>query len=107
VTSNLNKIRGQVGFCAQKDFLLMWNTVYDNLSFFAEIKKVPADQLEAEIERVMLKMGLTPYKDMPAINLSGGFKRKLNVAIALLGDPKVIVMDEPTSGIVLSYIIVL
>lgn len=98
VHSNLEKIRGYVGFCPQKDFFLMFNTVYENLSFFAEIKKIPAERIEEEIERVMTKLGLNTFRDMPAINLSGGFKRKLNVAIALLNDPKIILMDEPTSG---------
>ena len=76
----------------------MENTVYENLSFFAEIKNIPSGQQEAEIERVMNRLGLNVHKDMPAKKLSGGFKRKLNVAIALLKDPKIIIMDEPTSG---------
>lgn len=98
VLSNLNQIRGAIGFCPQKDFLLLENTVYENLRLFAEIKKVPEDRIETEIDRIVKKMGLGLFKDMPTKNLSGGFKRKLNMGIALIKDPKIIIMDEPTSG---------
>jgi len=98
IRGDLKKIRGAIGFCPQKDFLLMENSIYQNLSFFAEIKNIPTQEFEREIERVMSKLGLTPFKDVAAKKLSGGFKRKLNVAIALLNDPKIIIMDEPTSG---------
>ena len=76
----------------------MENTVLENLTFFAKIKKMSESRIEAEIERVMNKLGLATFKDMPASKLSGGFKRKLNIGIALLNDPKIIIMDEPTSG---------
>lgn len=77
----------------------MHNTVEENLSFFAEIKEVPQAQINTEIERVLTKVGLTLYRKTLAINLSGGYKRRLNVAIAILGNPNIIIMDEPTSGI--------
>jgi len=76
----------------------MENTVYQNLCFFAEIKKIPTEQFKTEIERVINKLGLDPFRNVAAKKLSGGFKRKLNIAIALLNDPKIIIMDEPTSG---------
>jgi len=98
VHANLNKIRGLVGFCPQNTFLLTNNTVYENLAFFAEIKKIPQPRIETEVQKVMTRLGMTNYRDMPVSHLSGGFKRKLNVAIALLKDPKIIIMDEPTSG---------
>ena len=77
----------------------MENTVYQNLRFFAEIKKIPENEIDKEIDRIMEKLGLSNYKHMAAKKLSGGFKRKLNVGIALLNDPKIIIMDEPTSGL--------
>jgi len=98
IAGDLNKIRGAIGLCPQKDFLLMENTVYQNLCFFAEIKKIPTEQFKTEIERVINKLGLDPFRNVAAKKLSGGFKRKLNIAIALLNDPKIIIMDEPTSG---------
>jgi len=98
VYTNLEKIRGNVGFCPQKDFLLMHNSVYENLKFFAEIKKVSHVRMDSEIERVMTQLGLLYFKDMPAGSLSGGFKRKLSIGIALINNPKIIIMDEPTSG---------
>jgi len=76
----------------------MENTVYENLSFFAAIKDIPVSQTETEIQRIMTKLELNPFRDMLAKKLSGGFKRKLNIGIALLNNPNIIIMDEPTSG---------
>ena len=76
----------------------MENTVFENLSFFAAVKNIPSGKVESEICRVMTKLDLAQYKDMPAKKLSGGFKRKLNIGIALLNNPNIIIMDEPTSG---------
>jgi len=76
----------------------MHDSVYDNLKFFAEIKKVLPVRMDSEIERVMTQLGLLHFKEMPAQSLSGGFKRKLSIGIALINNPKIIIMDEPTSG---------
>jgi len=74
------------------------NTVAGNLSFFARMKGVPKETIEAEITRVLIKLDLKQYRDTLACQLSEGLKRKLNIAIALLNDPKILIMDEPTSG---------
>jgi len=96
--SNIMKLRQSIGFCAQQDFALEQNTVYENLEFFAGIKKVPKHQIQTEINRVLSKFDLTDFQHIQASQLSGGWKRKLNIAIALINDPQIIIMDEPTSG---------
>jgi len=77
---------------------LTQNTVYENLSFFAEIKGVHKDKIDSEIKRVMSRLKLTSFQNTLVSQLSGGWKRKLSIAISLLNDPKIIIMDEPTSG---------
>ena len=92
-------ISGMVGFCSQNDIFLLDNTVYENLEYFAEAKGVPKAHIPEEIDRVLIKLNLTSFKNIFASKLEGGFKRKLSIAIALLNNPKIVIMDEPTSGI--------
>lgn len=87
-----------MGFCAQQDFALENNTVHENLRFFAEIKNVPKHIIQPEINRVLYKFDLAQYQDLQASQLTGGSRRKLNIAIALVNNPNIIILDEPTSG---------
>ena len=87
-----------IGFCSQDNFAIMEDTVYENLCFFAEIKRISEQTVDLEIEGLMIKLGLRPFMYTLASKLSGGALRKLNIAIALLRSPKIIIMDEPTSG---------
>jgi len=68
------------------------------LKFFAEIRGIHKDSMDEQILRVMERLKLTTSKDLIVSKLNGGSRRKLSVAIALLNDPKIIIMDEPTSG---------
>ena len=95
---NVDNIHGSIGFCSQVDTGLINATVYDNLKFFAKMKGISNDLIESEISRVMVRFKILPFKDSLIYKLSGGWKRKLGFAIALLGNPKIIIMDEPTSG---------
>ena len=96
--SNISKLRQSVGFCAQEDFAFENNTVDENLKFFAQIKNVPKNQINTEIERLLLKFNLKQFQHIQASQLPSTCKRKLNIAITLLNDPQIIIMDEPTSG---------
>ena len=78
--------------------MTMEDTVYENLCFYAELKRVPDNRIDLEIEALMIKLGLRPFMYIVASKLSGGALRKLNIAIALLNSPKVLILDEPTSG---------
>ena len=93
-----NSVAESIGFCAQYDYALTENTVYENLKFFAEIRGIHKDSMDEQILRVMERLKLTTSKDLIVSKLNGGSRRKLSVAIALLNDPKIIIMDEPTSG---------
>jgi len=98
VFSNISQLSESVGFCAQQDFALENNTVGENLEFFAEIKNVGQDKIKCEVRRVLAKFDLLKFEKMPVSRLSAGWKRKLSIAIALLNDPNIVIMDEPTSG---------
>lgn len=68
----------------------------EHLSFFARVKGIK--DVKRNVEHVMARLNLTPRADTLASKLSGGNKRKLSLAIALMGKPPVLVLDEPTSA---------
>ena len=95
---NSANIHKSVGFCSQVDNGIKEISVYENLKFFAKIKGVPSDEVESEVNTVMHKLNLTLYRDSLVHKMSAGWRRKVSFAIALLNNPKIIIMDEPSSG---------
>jgi len=87
-----------IGFCSQVDSGLINASIYENLLFYAKIKGISDDLIDFEVGRVMINLNLISFKDSLILQMSGGWKRKVSFAIALLGNPKIIIMDEPTSG---------
>lgn len=73
-------------------------TVLEHLFFFGNIKGIYGQRLRSSIESVIAEVGLTEKRNALSSALSGGMKRKLSLAIALIGDPKFLLLDEPTSG---------
>lgn len=96
----LAALRAQLGVCPQQDVLWPTLTVREHLQTFAEVRLLPggAAGVAAAVEKAMADVGLREQAGALAGTLSGGQKRKLCVAIALLGDPRVVFLDEPTSG---------
>ncbi|XP_019349796.1 cholesterol transporter ABCA5 [Alligator mississippiensis] len=92
------EVRKITGVCPQLDIHFDILTVEENLSIFASIKGIPPNDLIQEVQKVLLDLDMQPIKDNQAKKLSGGQKRKLSVGIAVLGNPKVLLLDEPTAG---------
>ncbi|RYP01639.1 hypothetical protein DL766_003252 [Monosporascus sp. MC13-8B] len=84
-----------LGVCPQFDALDML-TVREHLAFYARCKGLP--DVKATTARAMAQVGIAGHADKMAAKLSGGNKRKLSLAIALLGDPPVLLLDEPSSA---------
>ncbi|CAD8103132.1 unnamed protein product [Paramecium primaurelia] len=95
---DLDGIRSFLGICPQKDVLYNKMTVIEHLMYYGKIKGLDGQNLENQIEEVIEKCALTQEKTKQANQLSGGNKRKLCLAMALIGGSKVIFLDEPTSG---------
>ena len=91
-------VRKTMGVCPQHDVLYDELTVREHLEFYATIKGIPVDDVESEVKKKISEVGLTEKVNTITKSLSGGQKRKLSVAIALLGDSRIIFLDEPTSG---------
>ncbi len=73
-------------------------TVKENLEFMADIF-LPKDKTAAAVEKTIKAFNLEEFKDKKAKLLSGGYKRKLSIAMAIIGEPKVLFLDEPTLGL--------
>eukprot|EP00924_Labyrinthula_sp_SR-Ha-C_P011713 maker-scaffold_17-snap-gene-6.71-mRNA-1 protein AED:0.02 eAED:0.02 QI:0/0.33/0.25/1/0.66/0.5/4/146/1967 len=99
ITQDISKIRRQLRFCPQKDILYPNLTVHEHLQFYGKLKGYAGEQLVAVVRKSIENVGLTEKVDTISKSLSGGMKRKLSLAISLLGDSKVIFIDEPTSGV--------
>ncbi len=93
------QILGSIGYMAQSDALYEALSGQENLVFFAELKGLSKQDLAAEIAHVAQVVDLTEHLDKPVSGYSGGMKRRLSLAIALLGRPQFLILDEPTVGI--------
>ncbi|KAG7379409.1 ATP-binding cassette sub- A member 12 [Phytophthora pseudosyringae] len=92
------EVRRQIGYCPQFDALFERMTVREHLELFAAIKGVPRTDMEAVVTEKIHQMNLADFEHKLAGSLSGGNKRKLSVAIALIGSPPIIFLDEPSTG---------
>lgn len=91
-----------MGVCPQHDILFELLTTEEHLSIFYDLKGADPKLKKAEIEKLMKDVGILDKRHALASSLSGGNKRKLSVAIALCGNSKFVLLDEPTSGMDLS-----
>ncbi|XP_069935833.1 cholesterol transporter ABCA5 isoform X2 [Cherax quadricarinatus] len=97
--NDLTNIRRITGICPQHDVVFMTLTPREHLRFFAQIRGIPSEKIKAEVEQTLKNIDLYSKGDTKAANLSGGQKRKLSIGIALIGDPKIVFLDEPTAGV--------
>eukprot|EP01037_Dinobryon_pediforme_P018774 gene18774-19080_t len=96
--TDLQAIRQMTGVCPQHNVLFYSLTVQEHLFFFGKVKGLTGIHLRNAVDRVLVEVGLTEKRHVLASALSGGMKRKLSLCIALVGDPKFVLLDEPTSG---------
>lgn len=74
-------------------------SVYENVDFFARLFGHNKAEREARITELLNSTGLAPFRDRPAGKLSGGMKQKLGLCCALIHDPELLILDEPTTGV--------
>ncbi|XP_047633732.1 phospholipid-transporting ATPase ABCA7 isoform X8 [Phacochoerus africanus] len=87
-----------MGYCPQSDAIFELLTGREHLELFARLRGVPEAQVAETARSGLCRLGLPQYADQPAGTYSGGNKRKLATAVALVGDPAVVFLDEPTTG---------
>ncbi|XP_052020849.1 phospholipid-transporting ATPase ABCA7 isoform X3 [Apodemus sylvaticus] len=87
-----------MGYCPQSDAIFDLLTGREHLELFARLRGVPEARVAQTALSGLVRLGLPSYADRPAGTYSGGNKRKLATALALVGDPAVVFLDEPTTG---------
>ena len=88
-----------IGYLPEQPPLYPNMTVTEYLIFAAELKKVPKANIQEQVDRAIIKVGLNDVAGRLIRNLSKGYKQRVGVAQALLGDPQIIILDEPTVGL--------
>ena len=91
-------VAGRLGYCPQKTLLFSQLTVDENLRYFAAAYEMGNTELFSRSESLMNFFNFKKYRKERIANLSGGTQQKLNLAIALLHQPKLLILDEPYNG---------
>ena len=96
-SGRVEQANGAVGWVPQQTGLYRRLTVEENLQLFARMEQV--DDLEGTVDRMLEQTGLEERRRDQVSSLSGGNQQRINIAIGLLGDPSVLLLDEPSSGL--------
>jgi len=96
---DVRSLKAQVGYVPQAFSLPRELSVMENLRFTARLHRLPDDVFATRAKALLARTGLTRFADRPAAALSGGMKQKLAISCALLPDPALLLLDEPTAGV--------
>ena len=99
VKYQMDELRAVLGVCPQHDILWDQLTGKEHLELFARLKGVPEDKVQREVQARLEDVLLESAANLESRGYSGGMLRRLSLAIALLGDPKLVLLDECTCGI--------
>lgn len=99
VSTQPEKIRARLGYMPQAFSLYPDLSVLENLHFFADINGVPGEKQKTRIDELLDFARLTDFTQRRGENLSGGMRKKLALACALVHEPEILLLDEPTTGV--------
>ncbi|XP_062038302.1 phospholipid-transporting ATPase ABCA7, partial [Lepus europaeus] len=99
VRFDMAAVRPHLGVCPQHNVLFDLLTVDEHMWFYGRLKGLSAAAVGPEQDRLLQDVGLVPKRGAQTRHLSGGMQRKLSVAIAFVGGPHVVILDEPTAGV--------
>jgi ABC-type multidrug transport system ATPase subunit len=99
VRADSEAVRERIGYMSQNYSLYQDLTVAENLQFYGRIYSLETGRLKRRIEEIVELNGLAPYMDRLSAQLSGGWKQRLALGCAMLHEPKLLFLDEPTAGI--------
>jgi len=96
---DMMRVRKKIGMIFQEGALFDSLSVYENVGFKLHEQGVPEDEVEDEVRRMLRFVNLEEAIDKMPSELSGGMRRRVGIARALVGDPKIVMFDEPTAGL--------
>ncbi|GFY44553.1 ATP-binding cassette sub-family A member 3 [Trichonephila inaurata madagascariensis] len=99
IRTDMNKFQSQLGYCPQFDALIDRLTGREMLSLFARLRGLTGFELDERVNKLIRMTDLAAHADKQTQFYSGGSKRKLSVALSLIGAPPLILLDEPTAGV--------
>jgi phospholipid/cholesterol/gamma-HCH transport system ATP-binding protein len=97
--AEMMSVRKKIGMIFQEGALFDSLSVYDNVAYRLHEQGVPEDEVEQEVRRMLRFVNLEEAIDKMPIELSGGMRRRVGIARALVGGPKIVLFDEPTAGL--------
>ncbi len=97
--SESSEVKKLTGISPQDTAVAENLTVTENLQFICGVYEFPPEKTNESVDKIIKLFSLEEYKNARAKTLSGGWKRKLSIAMALIGEPKVLFLDEPTLGL--------
>jgi len=98
VQQEFTSARKLIGYCPQYDAIFPLMSVEEHLYYYARIKGIHSKRMKMAVEKAISDLSLQEQRKKPSGTLSGGNKRKLSVAMAIIGNPPIILLDEPSAG---------
>lgn len=99
IEDDIEEVHRKIGVCPQHDIYWPQLSVYTHLLYYSRLKGVPPEHVSSHIQSALVEVGLQDCPHRKAGALSGGMRRRLSLAIALIGDAQLIFLDEPTTGL--------
>jgi len=97
--AHMMRVRKKIGMIFQEGALFDSLSVYENVAFKLHEQGVPEEEVESEVRRMLRFVNLEDAIEKMPAELSGGMRRRVGIARALVGDPKIVMFDEPTAGL--------
>ncbi len=98
-TKEAKKIKKKIGYLPEDNPLYPEMLVEEYLKMLAELKQIPKDKRDKEIKKAVVKTGVEDVYYKEINDLSKGFRQRVGLAAAILGDPEILILDEPTEGL--------